>query len=474
MKNKCFSDIVEMIKNTYCFYRQKYVVMSNRYTKTVGHYFKDGVIQSHLDGGYALAVFAGEKVTRFISVDVDEGGKKAVRQVMDAFVELGIPRDKIFISTSGRKGYHVDIFFNPWIYNNKARNLYELMIWRTGLNPKKVEFRPTPTQSVKIPLGVHATTGNRCWYLDRDTLEPIEDFAYIKEITPVANTLVEDILRDWNKKRWNELYCEMICEDTGHDRSVGKDVVFDDAYYEAHALRDAGTRHDTMVEIACDLRHYGANRFQIDRALRGFYYHQDPLYMESSEREVLEDIQDIAEWAETSVPVFKQRPSPNDGVVKPITFEKNEINYILTAPTSAARKVALLLWTYCKRFGAAHMSYETIGETIGCTSRTVALAVKELVDGRFFWKQSGGCHYERGRLVRRTNTYFIPSEKTKGCPDAGDLVVESYTTNERVTKENFDSYYNEVLTAMCSQEYLAQFLTKPELKECEEWRNKSN
>ena len=180
LENKDFGDIIEVIKKTYGFYRQKYVVMSAKYTKTVNHYYTDKVIESHLNGYYALATFAGEKVTRFISVDIDEGGKKVVRQVMDAFAELGIPRDKIYVSTSGKKGHHVDIFFSPWIYNEKAKNLYDLMIWRTGLNPKKVEFRPTHRQAVKIPLGVHATTGRRCWYLDRDTLQPIERMDYIK------------------------------------------------------------------------------------------------------------------------------------------------------------------------------------------------------------------------------------------------------------------------------------------------------
>ena len=100
-----------MFKNTYCFYRQKYVIMDSQYTKTVAHYFTDKVIESHIDGKYALCVFAGPKVTRFISVDVDEGGKKVVRQVVDTFVKFGIPMDRIYVSTSGRKGYHVDIFF---------------------------------------------------------------------------------------------------------------------------------------------------------------------------------------------------------------------------------------------------------------------------------------------------------------------------------------------------------------------------
>lgn len=465
MENNDLYDIIEMIKKTYGFYRQKYVVMTNKYTKTVSHYFTDKVLESHLNGFYALGVFAGEKVTRFISVDIDEGGKKAVRQVVDAFVKLGIPRDRMYISTSGKKGYHVDIFFNPWIYNEKARNLYDLMIWITGLNPRKVEFRPTHNQAVKIPLGLHAVTRNRCWYLDQETLQPIERMDYIKEITPIQDSLVYDAIRDGNKKRWNVLYAEMICNDTGRDTSIQRDIEFNTDYYERHRITESGTRHNVMIEIACDLRHYGANHFQIQKALKGFYYRQDPVYIETSEKEVLEDIDEISRWAEESVPVWKQRQSAT-GETKPVVFDKHDINYILIGPTSAARKVAFLLWSYCKIFGASHISYQSIANIIGCSVATVKTAVIKLVENHVIFRKSGGCHYKNGMLIRESNTYFMPGTKMLGYPAENDIVAESYSFCERITTESFNSLYYGTLAGLCKPEYLAKFLTKPEMEEC--------
>ena len=467
MKNNDFSDIVEFFKKTYCFYRQDYVMMDSKFTKTVGHYYTDTVIKSHIEGKYALCVFAGPKTTRFLSVDIDIGGKKVVRQVMDAFERLGIPRERMYISTSGRKGYHVDIFFSPWLYNDKAKNLYELMIWKTGLDPKKVEYRPTATQAIKIPLGVHAKTGNRCWFLDRDTLQPIERLDYIGEIIPIEADVVLGILKEWNKKRWNELYADMICA----SENVTRNVVFDDAYYESHRITASGTRHETMVRIACDLRHYGANQFQIAKALRGFYYHQDTIFMESSEKEVLYDIDSIAQWAEESVPILEYRKSPNDGKIKKVTFDKYDAAYILHAPTSAARKVAFLIWTYCKVFGAARISYWTIADIVGCTTATAKTAVSKLVERKLIYRKSGGCHYSNGKLVRKSNTYYIPTDKNIEClcADAG-----TYELCERIGKENISSFYYRMLAAVCSPEYLMEFLTKTELEECVKQNGRTN
>lgn len=456
--------IVEKMMQTYCFYRQKYVVMTKKFTKTVPHYFKDKVVDSHLSGYYALAVFAGKKATRFISVDVDAGGKDAVRKVLDAFEKLGIPRDKMYVSTSGKKGYHVDLFFSPWIYNEKAKNLYDLMIWLSGLDPKKVEFRPTHKQAVKIPLGVHAATGNRCWFLDRDTLKPVEDMNYIYNIEAIDREIVPPILKAWNPKRWNELYAEMICNGTGGDNSILKEIEFDEDYYESKRLREVGTRHDTMVEIAYDMRTYGANAKQIEKALRGFYYRQDMWLIESPEEVVLEDIENISEWAEANVLVRRYRPAANEGKNRSFVLDKYDINAVLTAETSAARKIAFLIYAYCRMFGAAHLSYNYISECTGLSQATIKKSIKLLTDRRIIFRKSGGCHYRNGMLMKQANTYFVSSNHIFGCPADEMLTADSVEITAKLTPDLFLPIYYGALTHVCKPEYLERFLMKTEMK----------
>lgn len=457
-------DIVEELKKHYCYYRQDYIVMTKKYSKTTGHYFKDGVIKSHLKGYYAIGVFSGPNATKFISVDVDDGGKVAVHKVIDTFCELGIPRDMMYVSTSGKKGYHVDLFFDPYIYNNNAKNLYDLMIWRSELDPAKVEFRPSPKQAIKLPLGIHMQTGNRCWYVDRETLKPIESFDYIKEIRHMDSSIVKDILRKWNKEHWNEMYIDMICNDSGHQITTEYNYEMKEEYYEKHKLVKPGTRHSLMLQIARDLRLNGAYRSQIIRALRGWYYKQDKALIETPENAVLEDIDEIAEWAEENVPIVFKRELPKDP--KPIVFDKYDINYILMAPTKAARKITLLLWTYCKIYGVSQISYEAIAKTTGCVVATAETAVAKMVKDRIIYKEGGGISRRKDKLVRRANKYTMPKKKILGCPRDEDLVAEEYVYKGLFNRDNFDEYYYKVLSGICKESYLSKFLTKGELEEC--------
>lgn len=455
---------LDAMKEHYCFYRQKYVIMTGDYTKTTMHYFTDKVIASHLDGIYALGVFAGEKVTRFISFDVDAGGKPVVRKVIGTLVRLGFPEDRIYVSISGKKGYHVDMFFDPYIYNEKARNIYDLVIWQGGLDPKKVEFRPTHTQAIKLPLGIHQKTGRRCWFVDRNTLEPIEDMGYIGEIRHMDGQIIHDILRTWNKRHWNELYADMICG-AMNVKSPAFEPEYDyrrrDEYFESHKLTEPSTRHDMMVRIATDIRYCGAGQKQIEKFLTGWYYRQDPILIESTEDEVREDVHEIAEWAVENVPIIKNDKPPVRA--KPIVFDKTEINYILMGSTSAARRVALLIWTYCKLYGAAHISYENIARTVGCVEATAKTAINELIRKNVIFKQSGGLHIVGGKMVRRSNKYFIPTKRNLSCPADEDLIADTYEYPFQYDKNEFYKFYCCVLGGICKDAYLARFLTKPEL-----------
>lgn len=466
-----YRDVIESMKDLYCLYRQKYVMMGPDYTKTTMHYFKDGVLASHLDGRYSVGVFAGEKATRFISFDVDTGGKAAVQKVVKQLTEMGFPEDRIYVSTSGRKGYHVEMFFDPYIYNTDAKNIYDLVIWRTGLDPQKVEFRPTHTQAIKLPLGVHAKTGRRCWFVDRKTLKPYDRMSYIFDIEKIPTSEVDLIRKKWNHKRWNEMYVELVCGDHPRQAKGQAEYTFNDRekYFEEHRLTEKNTRHDMMLKMARDIRYNGATAGQIEKFLMGWYYKQDPVFITSTEDEVREDAKEIAAWAEENVPVLRVSQPPTE--IKPIVFGKDDINYILMAPTSAARKVALLLWTYCKMFGASKISYRNIAETVGCVTASAQTAVDALLKAGIIHKQSGGLHIVKGKMIKKSNTYFIPSRRTFGCPPDDCLLADEYVYPEQYSKDDFDKYYYSVLGGLCTDEYLARFLTKPELAEVQKVRS---
>ena len=159
------------------------------------------------DGSLDLNSGSGTYGYNFLN-DFGKAAYDALERKMSTFVadegyvtDTYASGDKIYASLSGRKGYHVDLFFDPFVYNDVAKNIYDLVIWTAKLDPSKIEFRPTNTQAIKLPLGIHATTGRRCWYLDPVSLEPIEDIEYIYNIEKIPADLIREIRASWNRRR---------------------------------------------------------------------------------------------------------------------------------------------------------------------------------------------------------------------------------------------------------------------------------
>jgi len=183
--------LVEHLKRLYVSCRTHYVVSrpGQRFyvPKRNGAFcpLTDMTLLKHLQHEYAVGIYAGDDGSRFICFDVDDGNADTVRRVIAELEALGLPHDRIYVSFSGRKGYHVEVFFDAVVETGRLRNLYRHVVVRGGLDPKKVEFRPTSKLAIKLPLSVHGETGKICWFVDQATLKPIEDAAYIAGIEPV-------------------------------------------------------------------------------------------------------------------------------------------------------------------------------------------------------------------------------------------------------------------------------------------------
>lgn len=175
------------MNDLYISYRQRFIVAAN------GMMFmpknKEGAVKltnpylyKHLTGGYAIGVFAGEKRSKFMCFDVDDGNVESVVAIMSALEVFGINKRFISVSSSGGKGYHIEIFFDELMPTELQRRVYDWTLSKTGLNRREIEFRPTHGQAIKLPLGVHHKTGNVCWFLDQETFEPIESYDFIAHV----------------------------------------------------------------------------------------------------------------------------------------------------------------------------------------------------------------------------------------------------------------------------------------------------
>ncbi|MHB8066163.1 MAG: TOTE conflict system archaeo-eukaryotic primase domain-containing protein [Ruminiclostridium sp.] len=188
--------VANKMAQLYVTYRKKYIVQYYNKDRKDFTYkevkldkgFKNSLILKHLRQETTVGIFAGTYITSFMCFDVDipnqEMAKWTVYKLVYTLQEIGIPDEYIYISLSGSKGYHVDIFFDKPVENSDVQKLYLMVMNSAELLQKEVELRPSETKTgttlgMKLPLGVNQKTGNICWFCDYEGLKPIKDYDYV-------------------------------------------------------------------------------------------------------------------------------------------------------------------------------------------------------------------------------------------------------------------------------------------------------
>ena len=446
----------------YCHFRGRWLIMGKEITNQIKDRYNEGNVMSHLRGEYSFGVYAGPYSTKFLTVDVDIDDPAVVRKVIDTIEEMGIPRDMIYVSFSGRKGYHVEIFFRDYVYNNVAMKFYWAMIDRAGLDPKKVEFRPTDGQAIKLPLGIHQKTGNRCWFVDRETLEPIESFDPLFSIEKVDQEYFNELVRRITKEYVSEAYEEISKQKETGARKKTK------VCYDSLTVTRIGTRHNLQAKVAARARMDGLDYDEIVKAQMDWYAAQDKSKIASTYDEVMLDAERLADWAMKNVSVknviVKQEEHRE---ASPIRIAKQAVPYILRAPTRTGRLVMFLLFIFSVKYEEVRMSIKTIAEFVGVTSAVVCNVISRMESEGLLEKRKTFNKYNKIAVLQGTNVYRVPGLKKFRSPDSKYLNADFYDITEYVTKDNLRDLYFRTLAAICKPEYLERHLTKPELVECE-------
>lgn len=366
----------------------------------------DGVLRNHLEHKYAVAVFAGERSSRFLCFDVDDGREETVGEVIGALMEMGFPRCGIHVSLSGGKGYHIEVFFNKLVRTEKLKRIYQRVLDLTELTARQVEFRPTNSNAIKLPLSVHARTGNICWFVDRDTLAPIERYDYPLEIEQVPAELVDEIVP-------NEA-CEAEAQ-----AGKGQDLVRE------------GTRHNQMRSIAVYMRQTGQTREAIQNALLAWYERQDKSLIRSDRETVLRDIEELLEWIFSSRFTVYRQDSPSC-----IRLTRADMEQIMGAGSRSCRRVLFLLLLRSAA-GQRSISMADVARVTGISRNTASKAVRRLKEAGLLVCKSGA------RLKAGDGKYFCErnqytERRRRDCRDSG-AALEIRLDD---VMERFDDFYH--------------------------------
>ena len=361
----------------------------------------------------------------------------------------------------------MDICFDGMVYTGEMRRMYDWVIQEGGFNPRKVEFFPTSTRAIKLPLSIHNKTQRVCWYADKDTFELIEDEEYILSIQQMP---VKDFLEIVGRLP--------AAAPAGAPRKAGNIAGRINArgplpawVGELPEVKERATRHNLMRSIAMGCIAEGVSKDTALAVLMKWYRDQvekHPGLIASPEAEAERDAGKILDWVYG--PGFNR--THNFREARPVSFTAKDAQMILEAPCGAARKAYFYIMAWCKMRGYSKISQRFLSTVLRKTVRAVRMAIDGLVKSGRVLRKPGKVRLEGEAFIRDSNTYFLPRAGPDGA--AGSTAGEpqaAFEPEELNAPDRFDEIYWGVLLELIPREEMEgkmDWREKRELKELEE------
>ncbi|MDR4926514.1 TOTE conflict system archaeo-eukaryotic primase domain-containing protein [Peribacillus simplex] len=425
-------EIIKKINELFIMARYQYLILGeggnyqtfNSYKNEKVFPLNDYVIQRHLDGKGTLGVFSSTNHTKFICFDVDvkekNEAKWTVYRLVDSLREIGIPEDDIYISLSGNKGYHVDLYFNEPIKNEWAYELYLLTMKKSELKNidyGEVEYRPNAMkQGVKLPLGINFKNERkpRCWYVDYEKgLKPIRNKQYILKVKQIDVSIIYNVL-ERERDAFEEKEVKEVEEARGfieskykplkiYNQNIGEQETFEAIEKLLHTgLTITGMRHNSLFKLAKYFRHQGLTEEESYKELVAWMSEQDTRCYTTKWEDCIKDIQSCVKYIyenEVSLTIEDKDLF--------VTFE--EMRQIIKLKSKNEKLLAYCLLIHSKRYarknGHFYMVYRQMSEASGLVEKTTRNLINIL-------EQNGVIEIiERNRHVRDENGKVRKKEK---------------------------------------------------------------
>lgn len=434
----------------------KYVTLTytskNNVTK-----FNDSMVSTHLKGDLTYGVFSGGYFSKFITFDVDCTNEDMSRWITHRLVfvlieEYGISREDIHVSTSGGKGYHVELFFREQIQVEELRKFYRSVLISVGELPEgQIEFRPVWTQGVKLPLGIHQKTGNRCWFVDNVTLEPIESYDYLLTIEPIPSQIITDSNIELTEEQKTEFERVAASTDiTVNAIDLSKALQNAAKIIQTGRLTASGTRHKTTYILACFGNSQGWEREETVEVI------MDVLL--NTPREYFSEGSTPEYWlkeAERLVDYVFDNDKTIQGSDKDLVIYKSEILAVLNVGTFRQKQLAYAMLVTSKRFGNIfYLTINTAMRMIGTNSRqTVQNAIGKLIE-------SGFIKYHRKAEIDKARSLEIGQPRYK--PNKYRLAIDKPQEGEQSVKVSKDVDMIEVALMLCDENEIRKYVKRRE------------
>ena len=377
MSDELIKLLIDKINQLYIMTRYKYLSMylenstnKARWGTISRNPLTDYHIKRHLNHKSTIGVFSGQALTKFISFDVDcyeKGVSRAVVSVLrDVLIEfLHVPKEHIHISFSGKKGYHLELFLSESISISIAEEFYRVamfVVHEMTMFDGQIEFRPNYNQGVKLPLSVHHDTNEVCWFVDTETLEPIEDFNHLLTIEPMDIGLFkEKILNSLLFERYDDNFFQiehrpaqetetLLHEVKPFHKTEEEKIVDVENILSENRLIRPGTRHISVLKVSTYLKGLGYSYEDTEKIVKSILDNTWDNY-----RHMIGEDTKYAYVVSEMKRVLKMVYTTNYELSKKTyRLYKQELLKILELPTKKMRLLMFSMYIHSKKYAKAN------------------------------------------------------------------------------------------------------------------------
>ena len=198
-------------------------------------------VVEHFAGRKTIGIYVmrSDDTVKFAAIDVDiaknasedeeillSSCKVVAQEVYKLVTAEGL---KAYVEFSGKKGYHIWIFFDAPVPAYKIRYVLKKIVEKINV-PDNLKVEVFPKQDklngglgnlIKAPLGKHVRTGKWCVFLDEDFRVVNNQLQFLMDIKENKASVLDELFREYTQ---NEGELESFSEDALSDTSVRKKV----------------------------------------------------------------------------------------------------------------------------------------------------------------------------------------------------------------------------------------------------------
>jgi len=476
-------EIIEKINDLFIMPRYKYLIMNdkaeymtlNTYQSKKVVTLNDSIVKRHLEHKATLGVFAGQYTSKFLTFDVDVKDKQlakwTVYRLVNTLTEIGLSQDNIYISISGNKGYHVDLYFSEPIQNHLLHELYMITLNKSDLlniDFGEVEYRPTNEQGVKIPLGINFKNNNKktnvCWYCDFNKgLEPVKKMDYILNIEKIDSQIIYNILDKEHDNGIEEEKAVEVEETKGYidsqynaleiyKQNIDESVTIESIEeLEQNGLTQTGMRHNSLFKLAKYYRYLGVTSEQCEEMLIDWMKKQDTRTYTTKWDDVVKDISQIVQYIYDNEITLTMKEEE-------IQVDYDEMVQIMKLKSKNEKLVAYAMLLHSKRYamknGIFYMSYNQMAKATGLVEKTIRNLVPKLEQDTII------DFVERNQMVKDKKGAFVTKKPNKYRLNISSQIENSKSFTVACNGLNYSDSFHTCLIYMFGKDRLKDILPR--------------